>query len=55
MRYRYFILFWLGVSVFANFSYVIAENILDNPQIPPHPPTPFYHLLPKETTTTYYY
>ena len=54
MRYRYFILFWLGVSVFANFSYVIAENILANPQIPP-PPTPFYQLLPKETTTTYYY
>ena len=54
MRYRYFILFWLGVSVFANFSYVIAENILANPQIPPLP-TPFYHLLPKETTTTYYY
>ena len=33
MRYQYFVDFWHGISVFANFSYGIA--VLGTPQCPP--------------------
>ena len=38
MRYRYFVDFRLGISVFANFSYGIAVSWLPLPPPPPNVP-----------------